>query len=619
MTTSDPQADRRDDDSREHRSIGQRIRDAVLGDPADEDRRDAPADAGYADAGHAERRDSAYAEPRTGAEPDQADPGPIDGHAEASRGAASGAPGYTASGRSAEEGADGYVALHTDRTDTDHTDADRGYVDRTGTDRADTDHGYAGSADPEHGGRTDSGYARDADTGNADAGYAGAGNADTGYGRDAHADLGGRTDTDPGYAGNAAADHGGRTDTERGYTDAGTGLGHPGADHGQAANADTDREYAPYEQAMREHTQGGAVPDPVRDDVTQEGTARPVGGHLADDRSLADRSLADRAGDDRSGFAGRDVSAASDTGYDDRAGRTEGVYTDTRADSRADTAPGDQDFVTSSYDPDRDAGYDPQAAGTAATGAGTTGAAFRDERDVREGDVRGDQAYDTRSYDPATDTGYPGEDAVGVDRAVGRGDADYDTGRVDTGRAHPVERDTRQGAGTGAAAAVAGGAAVAAGAAATHHRQDDRGDTRFSEVDDTTTVDPSPTGRATPDATGASTGTSGDAAADRRAEAVAEDDSDRSEGGRERLVPAERAQEYSSRWDALKGDFVDEPRRAVAQADDLVGELLDEIQRLFADQRRDLEQGFDHDQASTEDLRLALRRYRSFFDRLLSF
>ena len=88
---------------------------------------------------------------------------------------------------------------------------------------------------------------------------------------------------------------------------------------------------------------------------------------------------------------------------------------------------------------------------------------------------------------------------------------------------------------------------------------------------------------------------------------------------RERLVPAERADDYGSRWDALKGDFVDEPRRAVRQADELVGELLDELQRLFADQRRNLEQGFDHDRASTEDLRLALRRYRSFFDRLLSF
>ena len=60
-------------------------------------------------------------------------------------------------------------------------------------------------------------------------------------------------------------------------------------------------------------------------------------------------------------------------------------------------------------------------------------------------------------------------------------------------------------------------------------------------------------------------------------------------------MPADRADDYGSRWDALKGDFVDEPRRAVRQADELVGELLDELQRLFADQRRDLEQGFDHD------------------------
>ena len=66
-------------------------------------------------------------------------------------------------------------------------------------------------------------------------------------------------------------------------------------------------------------------------------------------------------------------------------------------------------------------------------------------------------------------------------------------------------------------------------------------------------------------------------------------------------------------------DLVDEPQRAVARADELVGELLDEIQKMFTDQRNELEQGFDHDSASTEDLRLALRRYRSFFDRLLSF
>lgn len=88
--------------------------------------------------------------------------------------------------------------------------------------------------------------------------------------------------------------------------------------------------------------------------------------------------------------------------------------------------------------------------------------------------------------------------------------------------------------------------------------------------------------------------------------------------GRASLVPAARVREYGARWDAVKGAFVDEPRQAVAQADALVGELLDELERLFRDQRRDLEHGLDTEETSTEDLRLALRRYRSFFDRLLT-
>jgi DNA-binding ferritin-like protein len=87
---------------------------------------------------------------------------------------------------------------------------------------------------------------------------------------------------------------------------------------------------------------------------------------------------------------------------------------------------------------------------------------------------------------------------------------------------------------------------------------------------------------------------------------------------RERLVPEDRAASYGSRWDAVKGTFVDEPREAVAQADALVGELLDELETLFREQRRTIEQGLDADDTSTEDLRLALRRYRSFFDRLLA-
>jgi hypothetical protein len=84
------------------------------------------------------------------------------------------------------------------------------------------------------------------------------------------------------------------------------------------------------------------------------------------------------------------------------------------------------------------------------------------------------------------------------------------------------------------------------------------------------------------------------------------------------LVTRDRAESYSTRWDGVKGAFVDEPRRAVADADALVGELLDELQELFRQQRTQIEEGLDRDETSTEDLRVALRRYRSFFDRLLS-
>jgi hypothetical protein len=90
-------------------------------------------------------------------------------------------------------------------------------------------------------------------------------------------------------------------------------------------------------------------------------------------------------------------------------------------------------------------------------------------------------------------------------------------------------------------------------------------------------------------------------------------------GAHEPLFPRQRADEYAARWDAVKGGFVDDPRQAVGQADQLVGELLDELQELFRAQRQGLEQDLDADEVSTEDLRLALRRYRSFFDRLLKF
>jgi hypothetical protein len=85
------------------------------------------------------------------------------------------------------------------------------------------------------------------------------------------------------------------------------------------------------------------------------------------------------------------------------------------------------------------------------------------------------------------------------------------------------------------------------------------------------------------------------------------------------LIAPEQAETYNGRWNDLKSEFVDDPRTAVRGANSLVGEVLDELEELFRSQRADLEHGLDSEQTTTEDLRQALGRYRSFFDRLLSF
>lgn len=76
---------------------------------------------------------------------------------------------------------------------------------------------------------------------------------------------------------------------------------------------------------------------------------------------------------------------------------------------------------------------------------------------------------------------------------------------------------------------------------------------------------------------------------------------------------------YRSRWSAIQTGFVDEPRRAVEQADALVSELMTRLTDTFANERRNLEGQWEKaDKVSTEDLRIAMQRYRSFFERLLN-
>jgi hypothetical protein len=86
------------------------------------------------------------------------------------------------------------------------------------------------------------------------------------------------------------------------------------------------------------------------------------------------------------------------------------------------------------------------------------------------------------------------------------------------------------------------------------------------------------------------------------------------------LFPENELSEFRTRWDKVQIRFVDEPRAAVEQADGLVATVVKRIAEQFAAQRAELEHQWDRgDNVSTEDLRQALRRYRSFFDRLLAF
>jgi hypothetical protein len=85
------------------------------------------------------------------------------------------------------------------------------------------------------------------------------------------------------------------------------------------------------------------------------------------------------------------------------------------------------------------------------------------------------------------------------------------------------------------------------------------------------------------------------------------------------LFDSGRADELRGKWRDVQARFVDDPRSTVEQADALVAELLDELARAFSSARSNLErQWSEGEDVSTEDLRLTLRRYRSFFERLLA-
>lgn len=85
------------------------------------------------------------------------------------------------------------------------------------------------------------------------------------------------------------------------------------------------------------------------------------------------------------------------------------------------------------------------------------------------------------------------------------------------------------------------------------------------------------------------------------------------------LLSPEEVKDFRARWDAIQVSFVDDPRQSVGKADELVAMVMKRLAEVFAKQREILENQWSRGgDVSTEDLRLSLRRYRSFFSRLLS-
>jgi len=94
------------------------------------------------------------------------------------------------------------------------------------------------------------------------------------------------------------------------------------------------------------------------------------------------------------------------------------------------------------------------------------------------------------------------------------------------------------------------------------------------------------------------------------------------EAGEDRLTPLfddADTKRFRDRWQELQIAFVDEPREAVAKADELVAELMQQLAKRFNQERSALEGQWSRgEDVSTEDLRVSLQRYRSFFERLLA-
>jgi hypothetical protein len=91
------------------------------------------------------------------------------------------------------------------------------------------------------------------------------------------------------------------------------------------------------------------------------------------------------------------------------------------------------------------------------------------------------------------------------------------------------------------------------------------------------------------------------------------------ETGHPPLFPGNETEDLHNRWQKIQGEFVDDPRGAVQEADKLVSSVIGRLTEIFAGEREKMEREWPKgSEGTTEDLRQALRRYRALFDRLLA-
>jgi len=130
---------------------------------------------------------------------------------------------------------------------------------------------------------------------------------------------------------------------------------------------------------------------------------------------------------------------------------------------------------------------------------------------------------------------------------------------------------------------------------------------------------PAPTGHQGFDDDNASRLTAGHAASEHAGRSAPGDGDAADPGARASLLEDGELQSITMRWKDIQAEFVDEPRTAVQEADALVAKLMQRLAAMFASERAGLEERWaGGHQVSTEDLRQGLRRYRSFFERLLA-